>query len=89
MSLRGAVGRGPLEVVGRMVHDLAVVSREMYLVRWSAVRGLEAAGVLLVEGCRMGVTMGVVEPSTEAFSGGAVLVWGALVERVPLGCTSV
>ncbi len=53
------------------------------------MRGLEGAGVLMVEGWRMGVSMGVVEPSTEVFSGMAVVVWGALASRVPLECASV
>ncbi len=88
-SLRGAVGRGDLEVVGRRAHALVVVRRERYLVRWSAVRGLEGAGWLVGEGWRMGVSMGVVEPSTEVFSGMAVVVWGALASRVPLECASV
>lgn len=45
--------------------------------------------MLVVEGWRMGVSMGVVEPSTEAFWGEAVVVWGALASRVPLECASV
>lgn len=83
------MGRGDLEVVGRRVQALAVVRRERYLVRWSGVRGLEGAGRLVLEGCRMGVSMGVVEPSAEAFSGGEVVVWGALAERVPLEVASM
>ena len=75
----GKVGRAALEVVGRTVHDLAVVRREVYLVRWSEVRGLEGGGVISEDGWRMGVTIGLVEPSTEAFSRVAVDVRGALV----------
>lgn len=53
------------------------------------MRGFEGAGVLVVEGWRMGVSIGVVEPSAEAFSGGEVVVWGALASRVPLRGVSV
>lgn len=82
-SVRGAVGEEGLEVVGRTVHDLAVVRREVYLVSWSGVRGFEGVGVMAEEGLMMGVTIGLVEPSIEAFSRVAVDVRGALLSRLP------
>ena len=40
---------------------------------------------MVEEGWTMGVTIGLVEPSTEPFSTVAVEVRGALASRVPLG----